>query len=290
MRTIFTISKSSNHFFFVQNLSGWHFSSRESYNKQWLLDGGPLNADESKALALLGNVLKKYEFHDTGCPEASKEDAQIINTILNVMEPRFDKLWQKEKVKLEVSREKIEKAFLKNKEVIISNLERLFEGTQKVNHMEVSLLLSTGKYGGGGGANSGPNKVTLECSSLEQQYINNKLAILWHEITHIYLETFTDKTIDIMLLNYKETKNDLKELVTYSVFTDMSYLTSKYFPTEIGNMLTRAVEQNNYDWLNTAYCGKYPMVIIYDIGLFIKNMAEAILNSIEKLKGYKILN
>ena len=57
------ISKSANKFFFISNLTEWHFSCRKMYNPIWLKHtGGNLSLQEKKYLKIFKNILIQYGF------------------------------------------------------------------------------------------------------------------------------------------------------------------------------------------------------------------------------------
>src|SRR3989344_125447 len=62
MKLRFISSKTANQFFFIANLSEWHFSCRLDYNKAWIKEMGALSNEEKKELAIFSNILQKYGF------------------------------------------------------------------------------------------------------------------------------------------------------------------------------------------------------------------------------------
>jgi hypothetical protein len=50
MKFKFKISKLANQFFFISNLSEWHFSCRQFYNQEWLKQTEPLTDNEKQIL------------------------------------------------------------------------------------------------------------------------------------------------------------------------------------------------------------------------------------------------
>jgi len=58
MKFRFIISKWGNFYFFIQNLSEWHFSCRKKYNALWQKELGSLSLEEKQTL----KVFKKNSF------------------------------------------------------------------------------------------------------------------------------------------------------------------------------------------------------------------------------------
>ncbi|MBU1557460.1 hypothetical protein KKC45_00670, partial [Patescibacteria group bacterium] len=52
-----------NKFFFISNLSEWHFSCRDYYNEIWLNEVGPLTREEKDSLFEIREILQKYDFN-----------------------------------------------------------------------------------------------------------------------------------------------------------------------------------------------------------------------------------
>ena len=50
MKFSININKSANFYFFIQNLSEWHFSNRKDYNDLWRKELGKFSEEEATAL------------------------------------------------------------------------------------------------------------------------------------------------------------------------------------------------------------------------------------------------
>ena len=59
-------SYTENLFFFVSNLSEFHFSCRKEYNEEWQKIFGKINKEEAKLLGKFRVVLKKHGFNEEG--------------------------------------------------------------------------------------------------------------------------------------------------------------------------------------------------------------------------------
>lgn len=300
MNIKFIISKNYNHFFFVQTLADWHFSCRSEYVEEWLKETGPLTENENKALTAFRSVLKKYGFDSLNNCLAdnafdffmrfeeleekgpfSENEIEIYLNAMRSLENRFNKIWKRESEKLAKIENLLNNKFNKNKSEVSNDLKILFKDQiDTETEIKVILLLSTEESGSGaGGANNGPNIVSLECSSVNFKDINYLLSTLWHEITHLTLDDYIGKVASIMKSNdiIKEASFEAekinfdysRELLSFSIFSPMSFLTEKYFPTEVAEKLSDSVLQKDEEWLLEA---KYVfiMYLIYLNGQFFK--------------------
>lgn len=55
-------SKIGNFFFFISNLSDWHFSCRKEYNEAWIKQTGELSNNEKNAIENFRKIMTKYGF------------------------------------------------------------------------------------------------------------------------------------------------------------------------------------------------------------------------------------
>lgn len=304
MNTKFIVSKSYNHFFFVQTLADWHFSCRSEYAKEWIKKTGPLTSKEKNSLRLFKSVIKKYEFsplnncqaanaydffmrydkYDATSPFSEKEIDIYLNA-MNCLKPRFDKLWVIENKKLKKIEKFLSNKFDKTNSEVSKDIKILFKDSINLNvRIEVILLLSAEGSGvGGGSANNGPGVISLECSSANIGDTNYILSTLWHEITHLLLDDYFTKSALIMNENTTIKDASLKankinfnyseELISFSIFSPMSFLTNKHFPTEIAEKLSDSVLQKDSAWLLKAR-HIFVMYLIYLNGQYIKQMLE----------------
>ncbi len=249
-----------NHFFFVQNLAEWHYSCRKNFNRLYLKENEPLNKEEIKALTDLRQLLQKYSFKPLENKKADnvfnyllryeqlKDETEILDDAerlrfiktMKVFEPRFEKLWNQESENFSQVQSFLTKRFNQTEAQILTDLQTLFSPIASKKEIEIILLLSAGDRGGGGGANNGPKTITLECSSLKEKFVNYKLFVLWHEIAHLILKKYTHKLCELLESNptIKVASIDakrmdfgyIKELFIFSIFTDIGFMTFKYFP------------------------------------------------------------
>jgi len=205
-------TKLANKFFFISNLSEWHFSCRKLYNQDWLKQVGYLTEKEKKALKQFKKILKKYNFRKDNYlgflfitlsekkvwanlkKRVSKRKFDKIRMIFKIFEPKFEQIWFKEKKNLRQAKQILNKS-LKEKRIknLINDLFLLFpkKSGYKILTFQIYLLghLST-KYYIAGGANIGENKITIELSQITSKTgVEEKcLRVIFHEIIHAFFE------------------------------------------------------------------------------------------------------
>jgi hypothetical protein len=302
MNINFNLSKKYNHFFFVQTLADWHFSCRQEYIEQWLEETGPLGEEEKQALAAFRETISKYGFdeipgskaangfdffmrYDEFEDKSSFSDAELdtYNVAMNVLAPRFERIWQTEGDKLSSLKTLITDKYSQTQVGIADDLKTIFSDKIEIDrNIEVILLISTGE-GGAGGANNGPDIITLECSSTDENDVDHLLSTIWHEATHLLLEKYIEDMALIMnkdeLIKEASKKavefdyNYCQELLVFSLFSPISLLVLKYFPTEVGEKLEDSVVENDSAWLLEAkYI--YIMYLVYLNGQFVKKSID----------------
>lgn len=198
---MYQINRTANLFHFVSNLTDWHFSMRKSYREEWMNETGPLGNSEEQALKELVILFKKYNFGENywgkvflNTPDqkvwqiAKKTfwgDADKFKKLIHIIDPRFEKIWQKDEPKLNYWRDE-----LKNTEKylpsakIVDDLNVLF-GSQ-VNEdatININLLLSS-SFGCGGGASTSNRSIEIELSRMPLNRFKNIWSIIWHELIH----------------------------------------------------------------------------------------------------------
>lgn len=211
MKLRFTTSKTANQFFFIANLSEWHFSCRLDYNQKWIEKTGALSNEEKKELRVFSNILQKYGFvYDKNgkikyigkffyCyPEkkaweelkkniTQKEFLEIRN-VFKVFKKRFKKIWKPQELKKRIKtvRDLTNK---KSWKLLMQHIRVLFGSSASTKELFVIVLLSPLAGKGvtvAGSANIGNRHITYEIPKLkkegwEQSY---SAGILAHEIAH----------------------------------------------------------------------------------------------------------
>lgn len=218
MKFEFKISKLANQFFFISNLSEWHFSCRPSYNKKWLKITGPLSKAEKNALAEFKKIITKYGFTRKREKDKSKYLGQIfflyskkesweklgkfvkktefkkIKEIFKILQPRFNKIWNDRFEKILIVQVKYLKNYLNNPKNnrLFDDLKKILGNEKSPQEFTVIAIASPLKGDGitaAGGANIGDKHITLEIPILKNNSweFEYSIGILAHEIGHIFL-------------------------------------------------------------------------------------------------------
>jgi len=207
MKFFFKISKTANFFFFVANLSEWHFSCRKEYNRLWKDTLPPFSGKERRALRAFGKILKRYERTEKGinaplftlailkgnlraiAKNIKKSDAHTLVSTLQLFRPRFQKLWREAYPRLKKFSKLIAQPEQKRLIHRATKLIEIYFGKPKCGKIEAFLLFAPPSELGGGGANIGPRRVTMEVGSLasfgDLRAIDWASRTLLHEVTHI---------------------------------------------------------------------------------------------------------
>jgi len=238
-------TKLGNQFFFISNLTEWHFSCRKSYNRKWIEETGPLNYQEKEALREFSRIMRKYTFRQKnkvdvylGIPFitfsnilvwkkiikwVNKKEYPRIKEIFAIFSPRFEKIWQSNYKRLNEIKSKLKRELGKEKNIeILKIFSTLFNNKELLNKdIEIYLLLSPQKEWMGGGANIGPKSITLECSDIKGNNLSRSLLIIFHEIAHL----FEQKGFNLLLKRYinnlnKEEKERIKKSKVYQEVKD----------------------------------------------------------------------
>jgi hypothetical protein len=259
------ISKQANKFFFITNLTEWHFSCRKKYNEDWILQLKSLTKKEKDVLQKYKKILKKYNFNNylgkyfiNNYPNFIKfyllkkqietKEFQTIKEVFKILNKTFNEVWVNNNYKQTLKEnKKILKKELNNKKFKKIN-KKISKLTLNNSIKKTNIYLfshSSPKYFGGG-ANIGKNNITLEtCSIKNNSYLKKILSLILHEIFHNYIDSskninaFLKKDINI---NIKEKINKtslLKELIICS-FLPNGYIGQKYF-----NIINKKTEKEN---------------------------------------------
>jgi hypothetical protein len=237
MRFRFIIKKWANIYFFIQNLSEWHFSNRKSYNTLWKKELGPFGKKEEQALKELKKIHLKYGFHQelpylgsffilSKNPwkalksQLAKQEITILKQIFLTFQAKFRVLWQKDFPLLKQWQEKLTKKA--NNKKLVHAIDRqlsIFYKTHSPKKVRVYLFLAP--QGIGGTANPGGSNITLEISHFPLTKVNIALGMIWHETIHAHYE----KYFFLPLLNKKfpqaknrELKNLIQEATAQALF------------------------------------------------------------------------
>lgn len=212
MKFIFKTSRLDNLYFFVSNLTEFHFSCRKHFNVDWILATGPLDQKEKKAIKNIKPIFEKYGFviknnkslylgkyfycHDDKEKFDSlkkyllPEEYEIMDDSFSVIEGRFNKIYNKkllENWKLAIEKEVSSEKFLK----LFNFSQRFFNATKASSVINVHLLMSPSMtWSASGNANLGNKDITLEVPvfNLTKEQIELAVCILLHELSHIWFE------------------------------------------------------------------------------------------------------
>ncbi|MCX6783465.1 MAG: hypothetical protein NT141_00070 [candidate division WWE3 bacterium] len=252
-------SEIANKFFFLSNLSNWHFSCTPYFNEDWLSQTGPLTPKEQAVLNDFAKVLKKHGFEDyigkyffsddssniweTLKKNVAASDFNIIESCFTVFEPRFQRIWVSDKPNLLKWQQKLDEILKSDvfKEPI-KELTVFFGHAPQVEGTRLILLLSTLNGGCGGSAMQELGCVMLECSALPLNETNRLLRITLHELVHL---VFSYGEYNELLLQQGKTtefksvetrfnrpiQSILNEAVHASVVN--AYLGDKYFQGDV---------------------------------------------------------
>ncbi len=212
MKFILKTSRLDNLYFFVSNLTEFHFSCRKHFNIDWVSATGQLNREENKVINNIRPIFEKYGFVIKNkkslylgkyfyCPDDKekfdslekyllREEYEIISDSFSVIEKRFDKIYNEkllENWKLALEKELSSEKFLK----LFNFAQRFFNVTKAGSVLNVHLLMSSSMtWSASGNANLGDKDKTLEVTifNLTEEQIELAVCILLHELSHIWLE------------------------------------------------------------------------------------------------------
>lgn len=224
MKFSIIINKWANFYFFVQNLSEWHFSNRKSFNVLWKKELGPFVKKEKEALKRLKKLHLKYGFKQK-LPylgsffylskdlwkvlgnQLTQRETAILKEIFLLFQAKFETLWQKDLPLLKQWQERLTREA--NNKALIRNIDQqlsIFYKAYSPKHIGAYLLLAP--RGIGGTANPGGPNITLEISRFPLRKINIALGFIWHETIHAHYE----KQFFLALLNKKFPRTQDKRL------------------------------------------------------------------------------
>lgn len=201
MKFSIIINKLANFYFFVQNLSEWHFSNKKDYNDLWRKELGEFSVDEETAIKKFKEIRLKYKVTRTPFECAffishdpwrelkenfPAEEYKMIQEIFNKLESKFNLLWEKDLSLLmqwqkELDSKINEPSLIKS---IMDMLNILFNTTSSESEVKIYLLFSSPNHTGGG-ANIDKQSISLEISRYPIQDSSHAIGIIWHETIHL---------------------------------------------------------------------------------------------------------
>lgn len=299
-------TKLGNQFFFISNLTEWHFSCREGYNKIWLKQTGSLSGEEIQILKKMKKLLLKYSFGSKflGIPFIAAPDTVVwkevekwvseieyndLKKIFSTLKPRFERIWQNEKMKLAGWKNTLTKELAEQKyQNLEKNIEAFFSQKPQFHNIDVYLLISA--TGSGGGANIGPRRVTVECTALPAGQIQQVLGMLYHEVIHLAFEYGYYQNLLRRFLGSIENKFSEKhaffgigrglgviinEAVVSSLLPE-GYLASKYFDRDVLRNAEKILGKNFENVTKDRKCdfGAYRLFVAAKLLPIVKDYIE----------------
>lgn len=284
MKFKYCISSLANQFFFISNLSEWHFSCCKFYNKAWIEKTGKLTEEENKALKEFKKIILRYGYEKNkylgisffSVPEKNiwvkvknhlrPKEYDTMRWVFKIFNPRFKKIWPQEKRQLKIIRKILKSQTEKITSLFLEDICNLFKIDKKYflkKHLAVFLLISK-KDSIGGGANLKGFSITIECSGWD--YNNKKRIILfiYHELIHILLKNskYYNELIRKYLALKGITDKNIFELfneLVISSFIPEGYLSEKYFNKDIQKIALKKIAEaeKNRDFLKNLSSLKY---------------------------------
>lgn len=235
MRFEFVVRKWANFYFFVQNLSEWHFSCRKDYNVLWRQELGEFSPKEENYLKNFRELRSKYKSSRTHFEQIpftsdnplkefkkvlSLEEYEQIEKTFSLFERKFDSLYKKEFPVLEQWKKDLDK---KANDLVLVNsiidiLSILFDVSESEMKIKIYLLFSNINHTGGG-TNIDAQSVSLEISRYPLENIGHVLGIMWHEIIHLLFQNhyFYPLILDFCH-NDQKTADFINEITISSLF------------------------------------------------------------------------
>jgi len=246
------ISKWANFYFFLQNLSLWHFSNAKDYNLFWEKKVGPFTDKEKRALETFKKIQLKYPFGknifrkyfflsknpwETLKKQLPRQGFLILKDIFNLWQKKFESLYKTELPLLKkwqtILKRRANNAQFNLKILhVLNNLYHTNIGKARVN---VYLLLSTSSHTAGG-ANIGKNSISLQISQYPINRANHALGIIWHETIHILFQN--KYFFPLLLKNFKKPKDFglINEATTGGLFP-LGILGKQFLNDKLANTL-----------------------------------------------------
>lgn len=252
MRFNFLISKQANFYFFVSNLSEWHFSCGKYHNDFWRKELGCFSKKEKKALIKFKKVRLKYSagkslfetaFFTKKNPflelrkKMSANEYKVVMETFITLETKFNLLYKKDFPLLKKWKNKLDmSANNKIKTIaIIKILKILFKISPIIKKCDVYLMLSSDGHTGGG-ANIDKKSVSLEISRHSLKNINHASSVIWHEVVHLLFQrSYFDLALMKILKNHQKAKI-ANEIIISSLFP-RGVLGKKFFKNKLANKI-----------------------------------------------------
>ena len=193
-------------YFFVQNLSEWHFSCMKEYNIVWRRELEPFTEQQEEALRQFNRTHQKYSFGknylgryfylddqpiDALYKTVPLEDFEIISKTFSVLENKFDDFYKHEYPLLTNWQSLLEEHLNNNEnqnESIIKNLKTVYHNKNLQSEINVFILPSIENITSGSGNIGDTKSITTAISHQPFENYNRVIAVLWHEAIHRFFE------------------------------------------------------------------------------------------------------
>ena len=230
----FIVKKWANFYFFLQNLSEWHFRVRKNYNLIWKKELGPFSQKEKALLQKLKKLHLKYGFGEkylgqyfylkknpwkTLAKQLTRKERKELQNIFSAFESKFEILWKRELPLLKKWQKKLQKETnLKSLIEPIAKTLSQFYNQKAPQKIKVYLLLSP--TGIGGTANLKNRAITLEISRYSQKKSKKAIGLVWHEVIHAFYEDYLLELLNKKLpqIKDKKLKNSISEATARAFF------------------------------------------------------------------------
>lgn len=207
MKFTILINKQANFYFFIQNLSEWHFSNRKGYNNLWRGELGRFSPQEECALKQFREIRQKYKsarthfetsFFSVKNPwhilknNLPVEEYTVILETFKLFQDKFEIIYKKDLPLLVRWEEALNNKINSQSSIepVISLLSVLFNASPYEKEINVYLLLSSPNHIGGG-ANIDEKSVSAEVSRYSLNETNWVIGIIWHETIHLVFPLFS---------------------------------------------------------------------------------------------------
>lgn len=247
------IKKWAVFYFFIQNLSEWHFSCIKEYNETWRRELGKFTPEEKKFLTEFKTIHQKYTFGknylgqyfflankplDAIKQNLSEHDSNIILQTFSVFNRKFNIFYKKELSLLKKWKLLLDKKLnreAKNKK-ITGILNIIYNNHNPKVNLDVYLLPSTQNVSSGSGYVGNNKGITAAISRQPLKNYDYSVAVIWHEAIHRCFEKqyFMPLLKDIFSSD-RDTINLVKETTASSLFPNG--LLGKKFLKKHGNLL-----------------------------------------------------
>lgn len=237
MKFEFIISKWANFYFFVQNLSEWHFSNRKEYNILWRKELGDFSPEEENALKNFKEIRSDYPSGKTFFEQAffkendpwlkiendlTADKYKILKNTFDLFKNKFEALYKNDLPFLEQWQQELEKKA--NEKSSTESISKILSVLYNVPLLEITIsvyLLFSSPTRRGGGANIDGSSVSVETSrqSMSIASVSQLIGLIWHETVHLCFE----KNHFVALLEKKMPNNReaiylIKELTVCALF------------------------------------------------------------------------